>query len=297
MKLLTRFNLLFIAIFGIGMAVTVWLANQFLQREAEDRVHAEAELIVATAAATRQYAEQQIKPLMAKLQKRDATFLAQSVPTYSSIQVLQYLHNENPQYTYKDAMLNPTDPADRATGWEADIINEFRSDPNLPILSRERQSGVGISYFVARPIRISDPQSACLDCHSTPTRAPAAMIRQYGPNNGFGWKLNEVIGAQIVSVPESVPIQMAHNGLKKLIAYLAAAAILMLLILDWLLVVTVLRPVARLSRMADEISQGKMVEDLPERGRDEISVLAASFNRMQRSLARAMKMLEPGIEP
>jgi HAMP domain-containing protein len=297
MKLLARFNLLFILIFGVGMAVSVWLANRFLQAEAEDRVRAEAELMVETAAATRQYAEQQIKPLMAKLQKRDASFLAQSVPTYSSIQVFQYLHNVNPQYTYKDAMLNPTNPADRATGWEADVINEFRSDPNLKVLSRPRESSVGSSYFVAHPIRISDSEAACLDCHSTPTRAPAAMIRQYGPGNGFGWKLNEVIGAQIVSVPESVPIQMAHTALKTLIAYLAAAAILMLLILDWLLVVTVIRPVAKLSHMADRISQGLVSEDLPASGRDEISVLAASFNRMQRSLARAMKMLERGNEP
>jgi HAMP domain-containing protein len=297
MKLLTRFNLLFIALFGVGMGVSTWLANGFLQREAEDRVQAEAELIAQAASAARKYAEEQIKPLMVRLQKREATFVAQSVPTYSSIQVLKYLHNANPQYTYKDAMLNPTNPADKATGWEADVINAFRSDPTLETLARERQSSVGSSYFVARPIKISDSQQACLDCHSTPTRAPAAMIRQYGPDNGFGWKLNEVLGAQIVSVPESVPIRMAHNALKTLMAYLAAAAILMMVIFDWLLIVTVIRPVARLSQMADRISQGLASEDIPAQGRDEISVLAASFNRMQRSLARAMKMLEPGNEP
>lgn len=68
-----------------------------------------------------------MKPLLARLPKREATFLAQSVPTYSAIQVFKYLHNANPQYTYKDAMLNPTNPADRAIGWEADVVNEFRS--------------------------------------------------------------------------------------------------------------------------------------------------------------------------
>jgi protein-histidine pros-kinase len=55
--------------------------------------------------------------------------------------------------------------------------------------------------------------------------------------------------------------------------------------------------VAKLSHMADEISQGKLdTEDLPVTGRDEISVLASSFNRMQRSLARAMRMLEGDAE-
>ena len=292
MKLLVRFNLLFIAIFAVGIAVSAWLADLFLQREAEDRVRAQAELMVETASATRLYAEEQIKPLMSKLQKRDATFLPQSVPTYSAIQVFKYLHKLNPQYTYKDAMVNPTNQADRATDWESDIINAFRNDPNRSFVSHQRESAVGSTYYVAQPIKIDDSHQACLECHSTPARAPAAMVRDYGPNNGFEWKLNEVLGAQIVTVPESVPIRMAHNALKTLVAYLAAGAVVMLLLLDWLLVITVIRPVAKLSYMADQISQGKLGQDLPVKGRDEISVLAASFNRMQRSVAQAIKMLE-----
>ena len=292
MKLIARFNLFLIAMFILGMAPALWLANSFLQREAESRIQAEAQLMAEAASAARQYTDAQVKPLLTRLQKHESTFVVQSVPTYAVIQVFDYLHKENPQYTYKDAMLNPTNPADRATGWEADVINEFRSDPKLGVLSRERDSSVGSSYFFARPIRISEAQNACLDCHSTPTRAPAAMIRQYGPDNGFGWKLNQILGVQIISVPASVPIQMAHDALKTLIVYLVGAAVLTLVILDSLLIVTVIRPVAKLARVADEISQGKLGEDLPVKGRDEISLLATSFNRMQRSLTRAMKMLE-----
>ena len=132
-----------------------------------------------------------------------------------------------------------------------------------------------------------------MPCHSTPDVAPAAMIRQYGRDNGFGWTPNEIIGAQIVTVPESVPLEIASTALKTLVAYLLVVAAVTLIILDVVLIVTVIRPVAKLSTMADQISQGKLdVEDLPVRGRDEISVLASSFNRMQRSLARAMKLLE-----
>ena len=272
------------------MAISGWLANRFLQHEADDRVHEQAQLMTETASATRRYAEEQVKPLAARLQRHESSFLPQMVPTYSAIQVFQYLHKANPQYTYKDAMLNPTNPADRTTDWEADLVEKFRSDPTISSISQERDSAVGKSVFFSRPIRITD--AACLDCHSSPSRAPAAMIRQYGPNNGFGWKLGEILGVQVVSVPESVPVRMAHDALKKLIAYLVGAAVLLLLILDTLLIVTVIRPVRRLSRMADEISQGRVAEEIPVRGRDEVSVLASSFNRMQRSLTRAMKMLE-----
>ena len=68
------------------------------------------------------------------------------------------------------------------------------------------------------------------------------MIRQYGPANGFGWKLHEVIGAQIVSVPETLPVQIADRALKSLIAYLVIVALIALLVLDAVLVATVLRP-------------------------------------------------------
>jgi hypothetical protein len=36
------------------------------------------------------------------------------------------------------------------------------------------------------------------------------MIRTYGDQAGFGWKLNEIVGAQVVSVPMAVPMQRAR---------------------------------------------------------------------------------------
>ncbi len=296
MKLLARFNLIFVVVFGLGLAVAVWLANIFLKNDANTRVREQARLMMETTLATRNYTSTDIKPLLNRLNRRQTEFYPEIVPAFSATQVFAYLHKRNPDYVYKEATLNPTNLADRATDWEADIINEFRKDPNLKDFYRERPSITGRSLVFARPL-VASP--GCLQCHSTPEVAPAAMIRQYGPNNGFGWKPNEVIGAQIVTVPESLPLQIANTALKTLVAYLLVVAAVTLLVLDAVLIVTVIRPVAKLSHMADEISQGKLdVEDLPVRGRDEISVLASSFNRMQRSLARAMKLLEsePGSE-
>jgi HAMP domain-containing protein len=295
MKLLARFNLIFVCVFGLGMAVAVLLAYRFLQQDAKDRVREQARLMMETTLATRSYTTEQIKPLLAKDQRRQFDFLPQTVPAYAATQVFAYLHKRNADYTYKEATLNPTNPVNRASDWEADIVNAFRNDPNQKYVYGERDSATGRSLFFARPIQIAN--TACLECHSTPDRAPVSMVRQYGRDNGFGWKPNEIIGAQIVSVPESVPIQIANRALRTLVIYLLGVALVTLLILDAVLLVTVIRPVAKLSRTADQISQGKLdVEDLPVRGRDEISVLASSFNRMQRSLARAMKMLEGGAE-
>ncbi|MGI8961689.1 MAG: c-type heme family protein [Bryobacteraceae bacterium] len=217
------------------------------------------------------------------------------MPAYSAVEVFNYLHQRNPEYAYKEATLNPTNPRDRAADWEADVVNTFRNHKDQNDLIAETDTPAGKSLFFARPLRVSNP--SCLECHSTPAAAPVSMIRQYGPDNGFGWQPDEVIGAQIVSVPESVPIQIADTALRTFVLYLLIIGLITLLILDAVLVVTVIRPVARLSQLADKISQGKLdVEELPIRGRNEISLLASSFNRMQRSLSRAMKMLESDKE-
>jgi protein-histidine pros-kinase len=291
MKLLARFNLIFVLVFGLGTIVAVWLAYVFLRNDAKQQVLAQANLMMETTLATRAYTTHQIKPLLEKLHTHEAVFLPQTVPAYSATQVFNYLHQRNPDYAYKEATLNPTNPIDRATDWEADVVNRFRDNPSQKEISGERDTPVGKSLFLAHPLQVTD--ESCLECHSTPSVAPASMLRQYGPNNGFGWKLHEIIGAQIVSVPETLPIRIADRALKTLIAYLVIIAAIALIVLDGVLIATVIRPVGRLSRVADEISQGKTdVEDIPVKGRDEISVLAASFNRMQRSLVRAMKLLE-----
>jgi protein-histidine pros-kinase len=119
------------------------------------------------------------------------------------------------------------------------------------------------------------------------------MVALYGPSNGFGWKEGEVIAAQIVSVPVTLPMQMANRAFSRLVISLAIVAGLTLVLLNVVLYLTVIRPVSRLALTADEISKGNLdVPELAVSGSDEISVLSAAFNRMHRSLVAAMKMLE-----
>jgi len=55
----------------------------------------------------------------------------------------------------------------------------------------------------------------------------------------------------------------------------------------------VVRPIKRMSDAADKISTGDFSEpEFADSGRDEMSVLSSSFNRMRRSLEKAMQMIE-----
>ena len=155
-------------------------------------------------------------------QLANADFPPQSVPAFAATEIFNYLREKFPDYFYKEATLNPTNPRDRATDWESDVVNHFRSgQAQTEFIGTRETPTTGKSLFLARPIKVDNV--SCLACHSTPDKAPPAMIKLYGPDNGFNWKLNDIIGAQIVSVPMSLPLQMAEKGFRTLLVWLGGA--------------------------------------------------------------------------
>ena len=289
MKLLTKFSLIFVVVFGLGLALAGVVSYFRLQSNARRQVEDRAKIMMETALAMRRYTTEQVKPALNSL-PQDKVFHRETVPAFGATEMFNYLREKYPDYTYKEAALNPTNPRDRAADWEADLINNFRDHPDRKIFSSERATPTGNSLYLAQPMRAA---KNCLECHSTPEAAPAAMIAIYGSANGFAWQENDVIAAQIVSVPVALPMQMADQEFKELMTSLVAVGAITLLVLNLLLYLTVVRPVSCLAGQADQISKGQMdIPELPARGKDEISVLAAAFNRMHRSLIAAMKMLD-----
>ncbi|MGN6529852.1 MAG: c-type heme family protein [Burkholderiaceae bacterium] len=289
MKLLVKFNLVFLLVFLVGLAASSMIARNLLKQAAQDEVTDRARLLMQHANAVSSYTAEEIKPLLAT--QMNYTFLPQSVPAFSAAEVLGKLQKDYPEYAFKSAMLNPTNPRDRAVSWEADIITQFKQTPDLKEFIGERETPTGTSLYIARPIRITNP--VCLSCHSTPDAAPKTLIDKYGPANGFGWTLNDTLGVQVVSVPMTLPMRQADHALLVVMGVLTGVFLLIGAALNFMLYRLVIRPVSRLSGIADRVSLGEF--EAPEfevRSKDEIGTLSASFNRMRTSLAHAMKMLD-----
>ncbi len=289
MKLLLKFNLVFLLVFAVGLGISGVVARNLLQRDAEAEVLDRARLLMEKALVVSAYTANQVAPLLATQMKY--TFLPQSIPAYSSTEVVNALQKTYPEYTYKPAMLNPTNPRDRAVAWEEDAINAFRKSADLKELVGTRDTPTGPALYIARPIRITNAN--CLQCHSTPDAAPQTLIDKYGPANGFGWNLNEAIGAQVVSVPMTLPLQRADRAFAVVMALLAGVFLLIGGALNLMLWKLVIQPVSRLSALSDRVSLGEL--EAPEftvGSKDEIGVLAESFGRMRKSLVHAMKMLD-----
>jgi protein-histidine pros-kinase len=289
MKLILKFNLVFIIVFLLGLTAAGYVSHELLQKNAREEILQNARLVMETSLATRAYTSGQIGPLLETQMKY--AFLPQSIPSYSAQEVLNGLRKKFPEYAYKEATLNPTNPRDRAVDWEADIVNQFRGNSERGEIIGERDTPTGRSLYIARPIQIKDPK--CLVCHSTVEAAPKTMVDRYGPANGFGWQLNEIIGAQVVAVPTAVPIDRANAVFRTFMISLTAVFVIIGIALNLMLAQMVIRPVTKLSKLADEVSLGNMdVPDFRVKARDEIGTLAQSFNRMKKSLVQAMKMLE-----
>jgi HAMP domain-containing protein len=288
MNLLFKINIGLILVFGAGLAVTGELTNMVLQENAKREVIAHASLMMEAAMAARSYTTGEIKPLLGQL--LSAKFLPQTVPSYAATQSFNKLHETQPDYSYKEATLNPTNPRDRVVEWEADVVQHLRDHPDQQQFIGERDTASGPSLYLARPIKIKD--AACLSCHSTPSAAPATMLAQYGGSNGFGWKTNEIVGSQIVSVPLSVPLHQAEHAYRLIMGGMLATFAAILIVVNVLFYTLVLRPMGRIAVIANAISEGRSdAEQFSIHGNDEIATLGKAFNRLRLSLEKAMALL------
>jgi HAMP domain-containing protein len=289
MKLLTKFNLILLVLFGILGLIISQVTYRFLINNARRDVLHEAELMMASATAVRDYTASDLAPLLEQNPEHKTKFLPETVPAFGAISIFNKLRQKYPDYTYREATLNPTNPEHRATDWEADIIRFLREHRDQNQITGERDSPVGPAMYLATPIEASQQ---CLECHSRPAVAPPAMLASYGSDNGFGWKPGSIVAAQIVSVPMSLAVENAKKAFRVLLICLVIALIATIGVLDAAVYFIVIRPLRLVSDTADRVSKGEMnLPSVAVRGRDEIASVTASFNRMQLSLVKAFKML------
>jgi protein-histidine pros-kinase len=290
MGLRLKFNLVMLVVFIVGLGVTGYLSYELLHRNARDEVLRNAGVMMEASLSMRSYTVGKVRPL---LPYDPDKFLPESVPAFAATEIMGLLRKKYPDYSYKEAALNPTNPRNRAVDWESDILNSFRAATTAGEISGVRDTPTGRSLYLARPLQIRD--EACLSCHTNAEMAPPAMVKLYGANNGFGWKLNEVIAAQIVSVPMDLPIRNANRAFVTFMSSLTVVFTVLFVLLNVMLTLFIVQPITQLSQTAEQISKGRLdAPDFSDKGRDEVSQLGQAFNRMRRSLEKAIALIEKG---
>jgi HAMP domain-containing protein len=292
LKLESKFNVWLSIVFIVGSILTSSLLFQILERNAETEVANRAKLIVQTMNSVRDYTSSNIQPLLEARLEVEPAFIPETVPAFSATEVFQKLR-KNPDYRsffYKEATLNPTNLRDKVDSFESTLVERFRNEPATQELSGFQEVLGGRFFYIARPLAIK--KDSCLRCHSTPDRAPKSQIATYGSDNGFGWKLGEIVAAQVISVPAEEVLNNAQSALKLIMGILLGVFGAILLTINYLLRRTVIRPIGKMVKNAEAVSLGDMDAEFTHQSQDEIGLLANAFSRMKSSLQISMNLLE-----
>lgn len=291
-QLSQKFNILLITIFAFAIIVSGVAFSAILSRNTEQQVSANATLLLQTMLSVRQYTLNQVAPELTPRLDTEPEFLPQTVPGYSAREVFEDLR-KNPEYNnffYKEATLNPTNLRDQADSFETNLVKNFQTNSALKEMTGYRASPAGELFYIARPIAIA--KESCLRCHSTPEAAPKSLLTTYGSANGFGWKLNDIVGAQVISIPASLVTNSTQHDFFLLMGIIATAFAFIFLLINLLLKYTVIRPLNQMAKVANEVSLGNMQVEFERGTNDEIGKLATAFSRLKTSLVMAMNMLE-----
>ena len=281
------------AILTLSILVAVLLLNLLFGWQARELIDQRAAFFMDAMLSVRAYTSKKVNPIVAPLNQGVGLFRPEAVPSYSAQTVAGFLKDDAGyrEYSYREAALNPTNLRDKADSFETGVIEAFRSDPSLKRQSGSKATPLGVVHYVAQPITVS--KESCLVCHSTPDRAPRSQLLAYGDSSGFGWQLNEVVGAQIVTVPQKAVFAAKDRSLIATALLMVAAFAVVGLITNAVLGQLILKPMRAISRKAEEASVTPVTVDFEERDRrDEIGLLARSFERMKQSLAISMQMLK-----
>jgi HAMP domain-containing protein len=291
LKLGAKLNLILIVIFFCIVLTSGLVLSNILEQNAKNVVASKAFLLMEAMSGVREYTDTQITPQLLPRIETDEYFLPQIFPGYAAREVFDIFRKreEYRDFFYKEAVLNPTNPRDLADDFEKTIIKKFRQQPDIKELTGFRSLPGGDIFYVARPHIVTD--ESCLRCHSTPSAAPKSLIATYGSENGFNWKLHNVVGTKIISTPASQVFDAARHLKILVIGILTSFFLLAILLINLFLKTSVTEPLRQMAQLSKKVSTGDLEGEFKHPVNDEIGILAASLNRMKVSLEMALNML------
>ena len=291
MKIGTKVTLSLIIVFIIGILVSGFVLANVLENKAQNEVDSKATALMAMNNSIRTYTNDRVQPLLLPKLDTQEEFIPDAIPTYAVRETFEYFRKspEFASYLYKDAALNPTNLRDKADNFETKLVNKFKKTKKETLSGYRTISGTRL-YYTAKPFSITN--ASCLECHSTPARAPKSLIATYGSKNGFGWNLNEILGTQIVYVPAEKIFTNSRNSFFLITGIVTMIFAAVIILINLLLKTTVLQRVKKIATVAEQVSVGDINANFGKQNQDEIGELAEAFNRMKYSLEIAMNMID-----
>ncbi|KAA3643362.1 MAG: DUF3365 domain-containing protein [Chloroflexi bacterium] len=304
MNLSTRFTVLLLSVLVAGVIVSGVILWGVLEARAEADVTEKGLILTETMNAVRSYTSNNVSPQLQRELAASEVFIAETVPAFSAREVFENFRadEEYANFFYKEATLNPVNPRSGADGFEAELVEQMRNDPNLTEVSGFREREGAQLFFIARPLSIND--ESCLACHSDPAIAPANLVATYGDDGGFGWELDEIVAAQVIYVPAEDVFNAALRSFFLLIVIFVAIIAAAVVAINFLIRRDVVQPVGVMGGFAQKLGEDEIAaEDLESTSlaglagrQDELGVMAQAFQRMMKEVYTRTQALKKQLE-
>ncbi len=281
LKLTSQFTLLLSLIFIGGIAVGGFALSHALEQKAEMEISHQGQMAMQMVNAVKSYTTKDIAPLIAQIADPKTQFIPETIPSLAARQVFDTLKQtwKYKDFVYKDATLNPTNLADGVDRFEAKLIEQFDRDRTLKALSGFRFQEATHEYptverlfYSAQPLVVKS--SSCLVCHGNVQFAPKSHVEKYGTQHGYGWKLNQVIGTQIIYVPANEVFANARKALFAFINIFISIFAVFIVLINYLLKRRVIQPLKPMAQLAQKITLDKVSLTEVKRERDRLNQIA-----------------------
>ncbi|MHC1753016.1 c-type heme family protein [Humidesulfovibrio sp.] len=167
--------------------------GQLMEREAREK----ASLILSQVGAVQGYVRITLRPAMYRLLPENQFALEAMSTSYITRFIMSDLNLAKEAFTYRRVGIGARNPDYEARPLERALIRRFEADPKLVHVEEFVQLDGERHYITAQPQRF---EAACLHCHGDPDKAPRELIERYGDKRGFGRRVGQLAGIDMVSL-------------------------------------------------------------------------------------------------
>lgn len=287
MGIRTRFMIIMGILSILVLVALGWASYEFSRRAALKEAASKGEIIFNYLQAQRHFFSRNQTPLISELIEKDRFYPNLMSGFAASSTTFGYFNQRMPGFMIKYAADNPLKETNRADSFEATILKQFKTDQKLKETSGTITKN-GINFFYqAIPLKVDNPK--CLECHSDPALAPKDQVAIYGSDNGYNWKMNEIVASLMVYIPISEAIAQAKQSALTLLGIGAGCLLFTLFVISLFLEKVVVQPIMRLNARTEEISLGKGLDKpVVINSNDEIGSLSRAIDRLRISVARML---------
>ncbi len=285
-------GLLALVLAGVG-GFRAWRASR---KNVEQLTRQQADLALEFDLAIRDYIKRYVRPEMVKAKGPEVFEVKTMSTSYAARKIFQRVGKRFPEAILKFSSTNPRNPVNQAGSEEARLLERFEQDPDLDHWSGRIRID-GAEYFASLRPRRTEP--GCLRCHGNPQDAPAALLKTYGTQAGFGQNAGDVVAMDMVAIPLESTWGAVNAGFTQQLFWLLPAAGLLVLALVLIfrrLVTRRLKAITHCFRIACRQEDPSRIRPIPIRCPDEIGQLVEAFNSLARKLRTVHENLEERVQ-